>query len=144
MSEQDQIIIYVDGACRGNPGKGGWGALIKVNDEEEQVLYGGKHATTNNQMELTAAIKALEYCHEESEIVIHSDSNYVIKGITEWVHNWIKKDWHGVKNVELWQSLFEVSQRRNVQWKWVKGHSGNRGNDIADALANLGIDELGR
>ena len=144
----DTIEIFTDGACRGNPGLGGWGALIRKNGEERS-LYGGEKNTTNNRMELLAAIKSLESLEDNSTLVLTTDSEYVRKGITEWMKNWKLKDWKtsankSVKNKDLWQSLDTLSKKHNISWKWVKGHSGHRENDIADELANLGIDELGK
>ena len=142
----DKIEIFTDGACRGNPGDGGWGALIRINSEESYI-YGGERNTTNNKMELTAAIKALNQFDQASSITLTTDSEYVRKGITEWIENWKKRGWKkaskkAVKNKELWQALDELNRKHNVSWKWVKGHSGHRENEIADELANKGIDEL--
>jgi len=140
------IQIYTDGACRGNPGTGGWGALIIYNKEEVN-LCGGELNTTNNRMELMAAIKALDYLKNKSSVTLTTDSEYVRKGITEWLKNWKLKNWKTasnkpVKNRDLWQLLDESSKKHDINWKWVKGHSGHRENDIADQLANKGIDEL--
>lgn len=142
----DKIEIFTDGACRGNPGDGGWGALIRINSEESYI-YGGERNTTNNKMELTAAIKALNQFDQASSITLTTDSEYVRKGITEWIENWKKRGWKkaskkAVKNKELWQALDELNRKHYVSWKWVKGHSGHRENEIADELANKGIDEL--
>ena len=140
------VVIYTDGACRGNPGPGGWGALLKYGGREKQ-LWGGEQNTTNNRMELMGAIKALEALKQGCSVELHTDSTYVLKGITEWLEGWKAKGWKTaskkpVKNVDLWQQLDEEIQRHQIVWKWVKGHSGDPGNDVADALANRGIDEL--
>ena len=142
----EEIEIFTDGACRGNPGLGGWGALIRTNGEESS-LWGGERDTTNNRMEMEAAIKGLESIVESSNITITTDSNYLKDGITQWLEGWKKKGWKTaakkpVKNQDLWMRLDELSQFHNVNWKWVKGHSGHRENEIADLLANKGIDEL--
>ena len=141
-----QVEIFTDGACRGNPGKGGWGAIIKIN-EKEHYIYGGDKKTTNNRMELTAAIKALEFLEKSSEVVLTTDSEYLRKGITEWLTTWKQRDWKTaskkpVLNKDLWLLLDNLSTGHNIIWKWVKGHSGHRENEIADMLANKGIDEL--
>lgn len=140
------VIIYTDGACRGNPGPGGWGVLIEHGELSKQ-LYGGNVSTTNNKMELTAAIMALREFKEPCEVILYTDSKYVINGIEEWIHNWKKKGWIGsnkklVKNIELWKELDELRQEHTIKWNWVKGHSGDPGNETADMLANRGIDEL--
>ena len=142
----ESIKIYTDGACRGNPGPGGWGALI-IENEEEWSLWGGENNTTNNQMEMTAAIKALEYFENSSNIYLTTDSNYVKDGIEKWIAGWKRNGWKTtskkpVKNKELWMRLDELNNFHNVSWNWVKGHSGHRENEIADSLANKGIDEL--
>ena len=140
------VIIYTDGACRGNPGPGGWGVLIE-NGESSKQLYGGDISTTNNKMELTAAIMALKEIKEPCEIILYTDSKYVLQGIEEWIHNWKKRGWRGankkpVKNIDLWKKLDELRDEHNIKWNWVKGHSGDPGNETADMLANRGIDEL--
>ena len=140
------IRIYTDGACRGNPGPGGWGALI-LKDNEEIKLNGGQNDTTNNQMELTAVIKALKFFSESTEIEIFTDSKYVMDGITEYIKKWKVNGWKTaskkpVKNSDLWKQLDDLSAHHSIRWNWVKGHSGHRENDIADELANLGIDNL--
>jgi ribonuclease HI len=141
-----KVQIYTDGACRGNPGPGGWGVLLRYNGHEKRI-YGGELATTNNRMELLAAIKALQILREACEVELTCDSEYVRKGITSWIHKWKLNDWlnsakQPVKNVDLWQKLdFEVA-RHMMHWHWVKGHSGHAGNEIADELANRGIDEI--
>ena len=142
----NQIEIFTDGACRGNPGKGGWGALIRQRDKED-LIYGGVLETTNNIMELTAAIKALEFLEANSNVVLTTDSKYVMQGITEWIGNWKLRNWKTaakkpVLNKELWQKLDQLTYRHKIKWQWVKGHSGHRENEIADKLANKGIDEL--
>ena len=141
-----QVIIYTDGACRGNPGPGGWGVLIKHGELNKQ-LYGGDASTTNNKMELTAAIMALREIKEPCEVILYTDSKYVINGIEEWIHNWKKRGWIGsnkksVKNIGLWKELDELRHEHTIEWNWVKGHSGDPGNETADMLANRGIDEL--
>ncbi len=140
------IKIYTDGACRGNPGPGGWGVLI-LKDNEEIKLNGGKNDTTNNQMELTAVIKALDFFSESMELEIFTDSKYVMDGITEYIKKWKVNGWKTaskkpVKNSDLWKQLDSLSAQHSIKWNWVKGHSGHRENDIADELANLGIDKL--
>ena len=142
----NSISIFTDGACRGNPGPGGWGVLI-VFEGEEITLYGGENNTTNNQMEMMAAIKALEYFREKKSIELVTDSNYLKDGIEKWIHGWKKNGWKTsakkpVKNQELWMKIDKLNHFHEVQWKWVKGHSGHRENEIADLLANKGIDEL--
>jgi len=140
------VEIYTDGACRGNPGPGGWGVWLKYADTEK-VLYGGEQETTNNRMELMAAIQALEILKYPCSIKLHSDSKYVLQGITEWMANWKKRGWKTaakkpVKNEDLWRRLDEAMQKHTINWTWVKGHSGNVGNEKADQLANQGIDSL--
>ena len=142
------IEIFTDGACKGNPGPGGWGALLRYNGVERE-LYGGEADTTNNRMELCAAIEALKVLKHRCKVTLTTDSVYVKSGITEWMEAWKKRNWKTaakkpVKNVDLWQKLDEQNQRHDVQWFWVKGHSGHRENEIADELANRGIDELDR
>jgi len=142
----EPVIIYTDGACRGNPGRGGWGVILSYKATVKE-LYGGDEDTTNNRMELMAAIQALEALTKPCSVQLYSDSSYVLKGITEWMPNWKKRGWktaarHPVKNVDLWQRLDTAIAKHNIEWKWVKGHSGDKGNDRADALANLGIDSL--
>mgnify|MGYP001157239990 FL=1 len=142
----NSISIFTDGACRGNPGPGGWGVLILL-EGEEISLYGGENSTTNNQMEMMAAIKALEYFREKKSIELVTDSNYLKDGIEKWIHGWKKNGWKTsakkpVKNQELWMKIDALNHFHEVQWKWVKGHSGHRENEIADSLANKGIDEL--
>lgn len=140
------VEAFTDGACRGNPGPGGWGVLLRFNGRERQ-LYGGEPETTNNRMELCAAIEALKTLKEPCQVALTTDSQYVRKGITEWIQGWKRKRWKTagnkpVKNVDLWQALDAQAQRHQVEWHWVRGHSGHRENEIADQLANRGIDEL--
>ena len=140
------VIIYTDGACRGNPGPGGWGAILLYGDKEKE-LFGGEPETTNNRMELMAAIVALETLNAPCQVVLTTDSKYVMDGITQWMANWKKRGWktaskQPVKNVDLWQRLDAAVQRHEIDWQWVKGHSGHPGNERADALANRGIDEI--
>lgn len=140
------VEIFTDGACRGNPGPGGWGALMRFQGREKE-LYGGEPATTNNRMELKAAIEALRALKEPCAVTLTTDSVYVRDGITKWLANWKAKNWKTaarkpVKNEDLWRALDEQNQRHQVRWHWVKGHSGHRENEIADQLANRGIDEM--
>ncbi len=143
---KDQIEIFTDGACRGNPGPGGWGVLLRYQGKE-RTLHGGEVETTNNRMELMAAIIGLESLKESCRVTLTTDSKYVTNGITDWIENWKKKAWKTaakkpVKNEDLWRRLDEVSQQHEINWQWVKGHSGHRENELVDALANQGIDEL--
>lgn len=138
-----KIKIYTDGACSGNPGKGGWGALIQENDNEKK-LSGSELNTTNNRMELTAVIRALEHYDEAKEIEVFTDSKYVMQGITEWIKNWKTNHWKtsqkkDVKNKDLWILLDTVSAKHDIKWSWVKGHAGDYGNEIADKLATQAI-----
>ena len=138
--------IYTDGACRGNPGPGGWGVLI-IGGRHRKTMHGGDPLTTNNRMELTAAIEALNALKNGQRVVLHTDSKYVMDGINEWMPNWKKRGWKTaakkpVKNKDLWQTLDEAVARHEIDWRWVRGHDGNPGNEAADALANRGIDEL--
>jgi ribonuclease HI len=140
------VNIYTDGACRGNPGKGGWGAVLEHGNNIKEI-YGGHHQTTNNQMELTAVIEALKLLKEPCKIHITTDSKYVLQGITEWIDGWKKNNWKNsskkdVKNKDLWIQLDNVTENHIIQWEWVKGHSGHAGNEKADELANKGIDTL--
>ena len=137
------ITLYVDGACRGNPGLGGWGAYI-VTEQAEHKLYGGEAQTTNNRMELTAAIEGILFCPMDAKLIIWTDSNYVKQGITEWIHGWKKKNWKDVKNPDLWQKLDAVCQGREIEWHWIKGHAGHAGNEMADQLANVGADQVSK
>jgi len=140
------IDIYTDGACKGNPGPGGWGALLLSGDHSKE-LFGGELDTTNNRMEILAAIKALEALKRRSDVKLHTDSKYVKNGIQTWIHNWKKNGWKTaarkpVKNVELWQRLDKLVTQHEIEWVWVKGHSGNEGNEAADQLANKGVDSI--
>lgn len=140
------IEIFTDGACRGNPGPGGWGAILR-SGEHEKELWGGDSHTTNNRMEMTAVIKSLQALKRPSDVVLTTDSQYVRKGITEWIHGWKRRNWQTaakkpVKNVELWKEIDELSARHTIEWRWVKGHSGHIENERVDDLANRGIDEL--
>ncbi|UOA08672.1 ribonuclease HI [Methylobacter sp. S3L5C] len=140
------VIIYTDGACRGNPGPGGWGVILDYKGIIKE-LYGAEKHTTNNRMELMAAIQALELLTKSCSVQLNSDSSYVLKGITDWMPNWKKRGWKTaaktpVKNEDLWRRLDATIATHKIEWKWVKGHSGDIGNDRADALANLGIDTL--
>ena len=146
MVTETTVNIYADGGCRGNPGPGGWGVLMQ-SGENSKELWGGEANTTNNRMELTAVIRALEALKRPTAAHIHTDSQYVQKGISQWIHNWKRNGWRTadnkpVKNAELWQRLDELSQTHDLKWLWVKGHAGHPGNERADALANRGIDEL--
>ncbi|WP_454667160.1 DNA polymerase III subunit epsilon [Acinetobacter calcoaceticus] len=134
------ITLYVDGACRGNPGLGGWGAYV-ITEQGEHKLFGGEPDTTNNRMELTAAIEGVSFCPTDAHLIIWTDSNYVKQGITEWIHGWKKKNWKDVKNPDLWQKLDDVCAGRNIEWHWIKGHAGHAGNEMADELANIGADQ---
>ena len=140
------VNIYTDGACRGNPGKGGWGALIEYGDSKKEY-YGGEIDTTNNRMELKAAIEALRALKEPCQVNLTTDSKYVMQGITLWIENWKKNNWKSaskkdVKNKDLWVQLDKYATIHNVKWFWIKGHSGHEQNEIADQLANKGIDSL--
>jgi ribonuclease HI len=137
------IEIYTDGACKGNPGVGGWGALI-LQDDKNIELFGGENETTNNRMELMAVIMALKEMSPSEELTIYTDSTYVQKGISEWIKNWKLNNWRSsnkkpVKNKDLWMQLDEASYSRKINWEWVKGHAGNEGNEKADELANKGV-----
>ncbi len=147
MAQNETLVrIYTDGACRGNPGPGGWGALLRYQDKQRE-LYGAESNTTNNRMELMAAISALEALKRPCKVIVSTDSQYLKRGITEWLPNWIKRDWKTaagkpVKNLDLWQRLLQAIARHQVQWEWVRGHSGHPENELADQLANRAIDEL--
>lgn len=140
------VEIFTDGACRGNPGPGGWGAVLRYGAADKE-LYGGERLTTNNRMELLAVIKALEALTRSCQVRLVTDSQYVRNGITQWIENWKRNGWRTsdrkpVKNQELWQRLDELAGRHDIAWEWVKGHSGHPENERADQLANRGIDEL--
>jgi ribonuclease HI len=140
---KNNIVIYTDGACKGNPGEGGWGAVIE-DKKSVNKLYGYEENTTNNRMEIVAAIKALKTFSEKSDIIIYTDSKYLMNGINDWINNWKKNNWKtsnkkDVKNVDLWKIIDELNLKHNIEWNWVKGHSGNPGNEMADDLANLAI-----
>ncbi|HEX6860607.1 MAG TPA: ribonuclease HI [Caulobacteraceae bacterium] len=139
-----KVTIYTDGACKGNPGPGGWGAILIAANGTEKELCGGEAATTNNRMELMAAIQALEALKKPCKVELHTDSTYVMKGISEWVHNWKRRGWKTaskdpVKNEDLWRRLDEARLRHDVDWRWVKGHAGHELNERADELANKGL-----
>ncbi len=144
MSESEAIVeIYTDGACSGNPGPGGWGVLLRYGAKEKE-LFGGEKDTTNNRMELTAVIRALEALTRPVKVRLHTDSTYVMQGITRWIHGWKKNGWKTsskdpVKNADLWQELESATLRHTIEWRWVKGHAGHDGNERADALANKGV-----
>lgn len=142
----DKIEIYTDGACKGNPGVGGWGALLVAGTKEKE-LFGGERETTNNRMELMAVIRALGALKRPCHIVLHTDSQYVLKGITEWISGWKAKGWKTaskapVKNVDLWQELDAAQMTHQIEWRWVRGHTGHPGNERADQLANRGVDQV--
>ncbi len=144
MSET--VVIYTDGACKGNPGPGGWGAWLRWGDHERE-MFGGEPATTNNRMELTAVIESLASLKRRVPVAIYTDSEYVKNGISTWIHGWKKRGWltadkKPVKNIELWQKLDALVAQHDVQWHWVRGHTGDPGNERADALANKGVDSL--
>jgi len=139
----NEVIIYTDGACKGNPGPGGWGAWLRSGPHEKE-LFGGEPLTTNNRMELRAVIEALSALKTRANVVVYTDSAYVKNGITDWIHGWKAKGWRTadgkpVKNVELWQQLDRLAAAHAVTWRWVKGHAGDPGNERADALANRGV-----
>jgi len=139
----ESVDIYTDGACKGNPGPGGWGALLKYG-EHERELFGGESLTTNNRMELTAVIEALRALKRPSRVVVHTDSQYVQKGVTEWLRNWKQRGWKTadrkpVKNEDLWRALDALLASHQISWRWVRGHSGHPENERADALANRGV-----
>lgn len=147
MSDDDeQVYIYTDGACRGNPGPGGWGAVLRYRGHERE-LYGSEAETTNNRMELTAAIRALETLQRPCRVELVTDSKYVKQGVTEWLPGWKRRNWRSasgqpVKNRDLWEALDAEAARHSIEWYWVRGHSGHPENERADELANAGIDEL--
>jgi ribonuclease HI len=142
----DSVVVYTDGACKGNPGPGGWGALMRWKEHEKE-LFGGERDTTNNRMELTAVIQALSALKSRCRVAVYTDSEYVKNGITTWIHGWKQRGWRTadkkpVKNVELWQRLEALAEQHDVQWHWVRGHDGDPGNERADALANRGVDSI--
>ena len=144
---KNSITIYTDGACKGNPGEGGWGAFIEYNNEKVK-LYGYEELTTNNRMEIIAAIEALKSIKVKSDIIIYTDSKYLMNGINMWIHSWKKNNWRtssnkAVKNVDLWKIIDELNSNHSIEWSWVKGHSGNPGNEMADELANFAINSKG-
>ncbi len=142
----EQVEIFTDGACRGNPGPGGWGVLLRFNGTEKS-LKGSEADTTNNRMELMAAISGLEALTQPCKVKLTTDSKYVLQGLTEWMPNWKKRNWQTaakkpVKNVDLWQRLDAAAQAHDIDWHWVKGHSGHRENEMVDQLANDAVDEM--
>jgi ribonuclease HI len=144
MTMSDEVVIYTDGACKGNPGRGGWGAWLR-SDGRERELWGGEALTTNNRMELTAVIEALAALKRPCRVRVYTDSQYVRQGITTWIHGWKQRGWKTadkkpVKNEDLWRRLDDVARQHTVQWEWVKGHAGDPGNERADALANRGVE----
>lgn len=146
MTNENTVTIYADGACRGNPGPGGWGVLLQSGNAEKE-LWGGEANTTNNRMELTAVIRALEALKRTVAVQVNTDSQYVQKGISQWIHNWKRNGWRTadkkpVKNADLWQLLDKLASQHEIRWEWVKGHAGHPGNERADRLANRGIDDL--
>ena len=148
MTEKSPVVIYTDGACKGNPGPGGWGAILRYGQAEKE-MFGGEPLTTNNRMELMAVIAALEALKRPCQIDVWTDSQYVQKGIAEWLPNWKKRKWltadkKPVKNVDLWQRLDAAAQLHQIAWNWVKGHAGHPENERADQLANRGVEEMVR
>jgi ribonuclease HI len=140
------VVIYTDGACKGNPGPGGWGAWLRSGAHERE-MFGGEAVTTNNRMELTAVIEALTALKKPCTVELFTDSQYVRQGITEWIHNWKRRGWQTsdkkpVKNADLWQQLDAIAGKHDIEWRWVKGHAGDPGNEKADALANAGAAEF--
>ena len=145
-AKPERVVIYTDGACKGNPGPGGWGAWLRWGAHEKE-LFGGDPSTTNNRMELTAVIESLALLKRRTSVAIYTDSSYVKDGITSWIHGWKKRGWRTadnkpVKNIELWQKLDALVASHEVQWHWVRGHNGDPGNERADALANRGVASL--
>jgi ribonuclease HI len=146
MSEAAVVEVYADGACKGNPGPGGWGVLLRMGEHEKE-MHGGEPQTTNNRMELTAVIEALAALKRPSQVRVYTDSQYVQKGISEWIHAWKRRGWQTadkkpVKNADLWRRLDELARGHSVEWHWVKGHAGHPENERADALANLGCEHV--
>ena len=145
MQNDEAVEIWTDGACKGNPGPGGWGVLLKMGSIEK-TLHGGEPLTTNNRMEMLAVIEALGALKRPCKVLLHVDSQYVMKGMTEWIHGWKQRGWRTadkkpVKNADLWQRMDEEVAKHTITWKWVKGHAGDPGNERADLLANRGVDE---
>lgn len=145
-SDAEAVEVWTDGACKGNPGPGGWGALLRFNGREKE-LFGGDAQTTNNRMELTAVIEALASLTRPCRVIVHTDSQYVQLGISEWMPNWLRRGWRTadgkpVKNADLWQRLNALAAAHDVDWRWVKGHAGVEGNERADELANRGVESL--
>lgn len=143
---QQQVYLYTDGACKGNPGPGGWGVLLRYGQHEKE-LFGGEANTTNNRMELTAIIKGLSALKRPCHVFIYTDSQYIKNGMEQWIHNWKKNGWKtsnkkAVKNIELWQQLDELVQQHVIKWTWVKGHNGHPENERADMLANRGVEQI--
>ncbi len=144
--KMNEVEIYTDGACRGNPGPGGWGVWMIAGDHEKE-LFGGDADTTNNRMELMAVIEAFRALKRPCRVILHTDSQYVQKGISEWIHKWKVRGWRTadkklVKNVDLWMELDQATEQHDIQWRWVKGHAGHEGNEKADQLANKGVDSI--
>lgn len=144
--EEPRVDIWTDGACKGNPGPGGWGALLRQGRHEKE-LYGGQDGTTNNRMELMAVIQALKALKRRCVVVVHTDSQYVQKGMSEWVANWKRRDWRTadkkpVKNADLWRELDALVGQHDLSWQWVRGHAGDPGNERADQLANMGVEQI--
>ena len=141
------IKVYTDGACKGNPGPGGWGVYIQSNEDEKE-LYGGNPETANNQMEMQAALEALKYLKDKNDVIeLYTDSNYLRQGITEWIHKWKLNNWRTaakkpVANRDLWIEISDLNEKMNVEWNWVKGHAGDPGNERADQLANMGAENV--
>jgi ribonuclease HI len=146
LTTSESVVVYTDGACKGNPGPGGWGALLRWGAHEKE-LFGGEAHTTNNRMELTAVIEALSALKSHRRVAIYTDSEYVKNGITTWIHAWKQRGWRTadkkpVKNMELWQRLEALAAQHDVRWHWVRGHDGDPGNERADQLANRGVDSI--
>lgn len=144
----EKIEIFTDGACKGNPGLGGWGALLVCGTHKKE-LFGGERNTTNNRMELKAVIEAFGALKRPCDVIVHTDSQYVQKGISEWIHGWKQRGWktaakEPVKNADLWQALDSAQAQHKVEWRWVRGHNGHEGNERADALANMGVTTIAK